>query len=356
MKIGFDIQSTLGKITGIPRYTLNLMDALARLENPPELYQFQNGVRRDLRTYERFWWEAVDLPSQFAKSPVDAIHVPGFGIRKSGKKKVIITAHDIIGYLFPQNLSLTARLYWGNWLARCFRQADHLICNSHHTKGDLIQYLQIPEQKISVIYIDADPNCRAIPVEEAGNKVAQSLGVKEPYFLFVGTIEPRKNLVRTLKAYSEALKRKSDLPKLLVVGAKEWGTEMFEKALIDFKLRNQVITTGYVPDELLWNIYSAAHAVIFVSLYEGFGLPLVEAVKCHVPVLASNNSSLGELGNDCAYLVDPYSEEEIARGIYELGTNPGLIKELKEKGIHKSNTFSWSKTARETAEVYKKFA
>ena len=355
MKIGFDIQCTLGKLTGIPRYTLNLLDAFSKLPEPPCLHQFSNGIHRDLKTYERFWWEAVQLPAKLVKSPADLIHVPGFGIRKHGKKKIIITAHDIIGYLFPQNMSKTAQAYWSHWLPWCYKQADHLIVDAFYTRDDLMKHLGIPEKKISVIYIAPDPNCKPVPVESARQEIKESLGIMDPYFLFVGTIEPRKNLIRTLKAYSEALKVKKDLPKLLVVGAKEWGTQKFEEAVKELKLEQQVIATGFVPDHLLWKIYSAAQAVIFVSLYEGFGLPLVEGITCGVPVIASNNSSLGELGKDCSYLVDPYSEEQITKAILDLAKDSSLARELRENGSRKAKEFSWKKAAEETMAVYKKF-
>ncbi|MBI4971241.1 MAG: glycosyltransferase family 4 protein [Candidatus Omnitrophica bacterium] len=353
MEIGFDIQCTLGKLTGIPRYTLNLLDAFSKLSEPPRLYQFSNGLRRDLKTYERFWWEAVQLPQQFAKSSANMIHVPGFGIRKQGKKKVVITAHDIIGYLFPGNMSKTAQTYWSHWLPWCYKKADHLIVDAFHTREDLVKHLRIPEKKISVIYIAADPGCVRVPVDEARREIKESLGLSDPYFLFVGTIEPRKNLIRTLKAYAQALKSKKDLPKLMIVGAKEWGTQQFEAAIKELSLENHVIATGFVPDHMLWKIYSAAHAVIFVSIYEGFGLPLVEGMTCGVPVIASNNSSLGELGKDCSYPVDPYSESEITKAILDLAQNSALGRELAEKGSRKAKEFSWQKTAEQTIEVYK---
>lgn len=356
MKIGIDVQSTRGKLTGIPRYTLNLIEALSQLEGAPYLYSFQGKLKRDFRTYERFWWEAVELPARFAQSPCNVIHVPGFGIRKSGKKKVIITAHDLIGYLFPENLSRTARAYWSHWLPWCYKQADHLIADSHHTKKDLIRCLGIPEEKISVIYIAPDPHCVRSSPGEAREEIKQALGLSQPYFLFVGTIEPRKNLVRTLKAYAQALKSNKDLPKLLVVGAKEWGTQKFEQAVRELGLSERVIATGFVPDSLLWKIYSGAQAVIFVSIYEGFGLPLVEGMACGVPVIASNTSSLGELGQDCAYLVNPENEAEIADAILKLGKDSNLARELSEKGLKKSSQFSWAKTAQETLAVYQKFS
>ncbi len=354
MKIGIDVQSTRGKITGIPRYTLNLIEALSKREEPPCLYSFHNGLARDLKTYERFWWEAVQLPAQFEKSPAELIHVPGFGIRNSKHKKVVITAHDIIGYLFPENMSRTARIYWSQWLPWCFTKADHLIVDAHSTKEDLVRHLGIPEEKITVIYIDADPGCTRYPAESARKDLESFLGIKDPYFLFVGTIEPRKNLVRTLKAYSTALKQNKNIPKLLVVGAKEWGTQKFEEAVRELGLKDHVIATGFVPDEYLWKLYSAAQAVIFVSLYEGFGLPLVEAMKCGVPVIASNNSSLNELGKDCSYHVDPYSEEQITAAILDLAQDDSLRKELVRKGDEKSKQFSWAKTADETMNVYRR--
>jgi glycosyltransferase involved in cell wall biosynthesis len=354
MKLGVDIQCTLGKITGIPRYTLNLLEALSELDDSPEIIPFHSEIQRDLKTYERFWWETVKLPSQISKSGPDLCHVPGFGIRKMKNQKIILTAHDLIGYLFPKNLSKTAQLYWAKWLPWCYKNADHLIVDAENTKNDLLKHLKIPEKKISVVYIAEDPKCRRVPAEEARNYIADSMGVTDPYFLFVGTIEPRKNLVRTLQAYAKALKINKDLPKFLVVGAKEWGTEHFEKTINDLSLESHVIATGFVSDDALWRLYSAAYAVVFVSIYEGFGLPLVEAYRCGAPVIASNNSSLFELAKGSAYIVDPYSVDEISQALLTLAGDSNLCKDLSEKGLKRSEDFSWKKTAQQTLDVYKK--
>lgn len=354
MNIGIDIQCTRGKLTGIPRYTLNLLEAFSTLENPPEMIPFECGIRRDLKTYERLWWESVKLPSQIGRSAVDLFHAPGFAVRKLRGRKTVITAHDIIGSLFPQNLSKTARLYWSRWLPWCYRRADHLIANSICTKNDLMRHLGIPERNITIVYLASDLKCVRVDPAAARAEIARSLKIHEPYFLFVGTIEPRKNLVRTLKAYAQALKFKKDLPKLMVVGAKEWGTQPFEQAVRELALESHVIATGFVSDDLLWEVYSAAQAVLFVSLYEGFGLPLLEGMTCGVPVIASNNSSLEEIAGNAAYLVDPYSEDQIAGAIMDLARDSRIGQELVNKGLKRAKDFSWRKAAQETLAVYQK--
>jgi len=355
MKITIDTHTLAGTATGIPRYVRNLVQGVEELDvSGLEVHKVDGGITGDLKTYERVWWEMNTLPKLVNEASSDLFHVPGFGVRKVKGKKTIITAHDIIGYLFPENLSFTARAYWGKWLPHTYKQADHLITVSEHSKRDLVEHLGIPEEKVSVTYLGVDPGCEKVAMDVAVDNIVNELNLTDPYFLFIGTIEPRKNLIRTLKAYRAARLQHNDFPKLVVVGARKWGTKEFERAIRELELEQDVITTGFVSDELLVSLYTCARAVVFVSTYEGFGLPLLEAFHFGAPVLASNNSSLGELGKDTAYLVNPYSVEQISTAMINLFRDDKLCEELSSKGLKRAEDFSWKKTAEQTVEVYKK--
>ncbi len=354
MNLTIDTHTLTGTATGIPRYVGNLIKAIEQINDPSlDLRKVGGNITGDLKTPNRLYWEAVTLPRIIKQSNADIFHVPGFGVKKLKHSKVIITAHDIIGYLFPQNLSFSSRYYWSKWLPKCFKKADHLITVSENSRKDLIEHLGIAPEKISVTYIAPDNNIVKKPTDIAKQILEKELGLTDPFVLCVGTIEPRKNLVRLLEAFNLVKKRRKDIPKLLVVGAKQWGSSEFEKAVKQNGLEEDVITTGFVSDEILSCAYSAAEMVAFVSLYEGFGLPLIEAFHCGTPVLCSNNSSLGELGKDSAELVNPYDIEEISIGIENILVDDQLRKELVHKGQMKAAEFSWEKTAKETLEIYK---
>ena len=355
--IGIDVQSTLGRKTGLGIYTENLMRSLANeSKNGFEFRFYKKSAQSDLNTFNRWLWENAELPQQARKDKVKILHVPAFAPPVFKTFKLVVTVHDLIGMLFPNQLGWPSRFYWGRWLPFAVKRADRVIADSENTKRDIVNRLGVDEKKIRVIYPSGHEtfNSQFDPRALAGLKT--QLGIQEKYFLFVGTLEPRKNLGRTLEAFAKFLKEKKMgiRYQMVVVGSKAFAHGKFFEGLhlpIDLK-ENDVIWADYVDHETLNLLYCGAEAFLFPSLYEGFGIPLLEAMACGAPVLTSNCSSTPEVSGEAALLVDPYDADQMAKAFMDLASNPRLRLDLITRGFQRIKNFSWRKTAQETFEVY----
>jgi glycosyltransferase involved in cell wall biosynthesis len=230
---------------------------------------------------------------------------------------------------------------------------EGVITDSQNSKQDICRYLQIPFEKITVIPIASACHFRPLPEAQVG-PLLDRYGLVRPYILYVGSVEPRKNLLRLLDAY--VLLRQS-LPqyRLVIVGARNyWKSSPVARAVEHQGLQAQVTFTGYIPDEHLPALYNGAALFCFPSLYEGFGLPVLEAMACGVPVVTSSTSSLPEVAGDAALLVDPYNVDEVADAMRRVLQDGDLAHDLRRRGLARAAQFSWEKTARETIAVYEK--
>ncbi|MDP3920173.1 MAG: glycosyltransferase family 1 protein [Candidatus Omnitrophota bacterium] len=357
--IGIDIQSTRGKASGLGVYTRNFIEALKR-ERPEDMKItfYSRPDDTDLNTWQRCFWENLELPKLARKDNVDVLHVPAFSPPLSRGFRLVVTVHDIIGKLFPNQLGLPSALYWGKWLPFSIKRADLIIADTEYTKKDLMTHLGVPSEKIHVIYASGHEgfSSELLPDEKA--RVKQAYGIREEYFLFVGTLEPRKNLSRVLEAFAayRAGRNGHGAQQLVVVGSKDFAHgQYYKKLLREARLREgDVIFTGYVSHADLNALYTASNLLVFPSLYEGFGIPVLEAMASGTPVLTARATSIPEVAGDAAYYVDPYRVEEIVRGMIDLSENAGLRNSLIKKGLQQKNRFSWDRTARETLEVYRR--
>ena len=257
---------------------------------------------------------------------------------KKPKCKLIITVHDLTPLIFPQYHNWKRRIFFRLLLKHIISMSDAIIVDSQSTKKDVSTFFSTPENKINVVHLASDmkPNNVQLP---------SKYGIKGDYLLYVGTVEPRKNLSRLIEAFHQ-LDQKL---KLVIVGVSGWDN----KAVYKTKNPN-IIFTGYVPEEDLPVFYCNAKLLIYPSLYEGFGFPILEAMNCGCPVITSNVSSMPEVAGDAALLVDPYSVEEIKRAVQKLLSDAQLRKRLIDNGMRQAMRFSWGKTADETIKVYEK--
>lgn len=264
----------------------------------------------------------------------------------------VLTVHDLIFHHLPEHHKRLNRWYLNLTMPLFCRRATHLIAVSETTRRDLIAAYGLPPEKITVIREAADPRfCPQPP--EAIAAVRARHGLPEQFLLYVGTIEPRKNLVRLLHVW-EALYQTGDVPPLVIVGRRGWLSDDFFAALEQSPAREGVLLTGYVSDEDLPVLYSAATAFVFPSLYEGFGLPPLEAMACGTPVLCSDASSLPEVVGDAALLFDPEEPEAIAEALRTIAKDAALRESLRAEGLRRAAEFSWDRAARETVEVYRR--
>ncbi len=359
ISVGFDAHAADGRVTGLGVYVRHLVEALKKTAGSEFDLHFYKRKKagKDLSTPARLGWENFELPQLAARDQVRLLHVPAFAPPLLKKIPLVVTVHDLIGMLFRNQLGTASALYWGKWLPFVVRKADILIADSQHTRRDLVVHLGVSEKKIRVIYPGV-PDRFAPAVPEVGFKAVQSrLSIRGPYFLFVGTLEPRKNLKRTLEAFRLFLNtiREPERFHLVIVGSRDFAHGQFFRELskeLSFQ-PNQILFTGYLEHEELNALYTRALAFVYPSLYEGFGFPVLEAMASGAPVLTSNTTSIPEVAGDAALQVDPLNVVEISEAMKRLAedepTRQGLIRKGFERIIH----FSWKKTAEQTLNVYR---
>lgn len=356
MRVGIDIQAARGKTTGLGVYTAGLFGALKEILPPDiKLTGYEREDDKSLNTPARLAWENWGLPLRARKDKLDLLHIPAFAPPVFKFTRFVVTVHDLIGIAFPNQMNWPSRLYWQRWLPMAVRGADRVIADSEWTKKDIVKYLGLAPEKVRVIYASGHEGFSPVRDPELLEALKQRIGIRERYFIFVGTIEPRKNLGRVIEALRIFLARRRALRhQLVIVGSKEFARgEAFQK-IVDLPglKSDDVLFTGYLEFEELKALYTGARSLVFPSLYEGFGIPLLEAMACEIPVLSARATSLPEVGGDAAYYVDPLDTEAIARGMEALSEDETLRVDLIGKGKSQIQKFSWRRTARETLEVY----
>ena len=285
----------------------------------------------------------------------DLIFSPYFPVPRKRKAKAILTIHDLIPLVHPEWFTNPSTInFFKNNLRESALHADKIIADSYCTKSDIIKFYEIEDEKIEVIHLA--PSLIFKNTAEwnppLGKTIPEIITKNRPYFLSVATLEPRKNLVRTIKAFELLREREKSLkPALILVGKSGWKNEELLETFHKSKYNDSIFFTGYLNNEDLISVYQHALAFIYPSLYEGFGLPVLEAMSSGVPVITSNNSSLAEIATDAALCCDPYSVEEIAVSMEKIAESQTLRQNLAALGIQRSNKFSWEKTAKETAKV-----
>jgi len=263
----------------------------------------------------------------------------------------VLTVHDLIFRHLPEHHKRLNRWYL-NWSLPLYcRRATRIIAISECTRGDLMTAYGLPADKIVVVHEAADPRFRPQDSDRM-DAVRDLYGLPERYVLFVGTIEPRKNLTRLLHAF-ETVHAEGLTDALVLVGKRGWLYEGFFAELERSPSNEAVILPGYVPDEDLPAVYGGAHVLVFPSLYEGFGLPLLEAMACGTPVACSGTSSLPEVGGEAARYFDPLSEASITEALRSLLSDDALRRDLAERGLARASRFSWDRVADETEAVYR---
>jgi glycosyltransferase involved in cell wall biosynthesis len=261
----------------------------------------------------------------------------------------VITICDVTPLLFPGTHGRMNVWHHRLALPEILRRADRVITISNCSKRDIMRIYGLPDRKVSVTLLAADERFCPDPVGVPGSALA---ALPRPYILNVGTLEPRKNLEGLLRAFARACQ--AGVPHTLVItGARGWGRSRLAPLPRELGIADRVVFTGFVPDEDLPHLYAGADFFVYPSLYEGFGLPVLEAMASGTPVITSNLSSLPEVAGDAALLVDPRSEAELAGAMVRLAGEAGLGAALRVRGLDRAAEFSWRRTADETLAIYR---
>lgn len=285
---------------------------------------------------------------------LDVLHISDVNRFGAKKTNLISTVHDLSPILFPDLHTQQSRTRFERQIGYVQEQADLIIAVSEHTKCDVINTLGISAERIRVVHNAPNPNCRLVHDDGMIDQALQRYGIPEQgYILHVGTLEPRKNLVRLIDAYAALLGHFGDeLPHLVLAGGKGWLYEAIFRRVEHLGLERKIIFTGFVADEDLPLLFNGAMFFVYPSLYEGFGIPVLEAMACGLPVITSNISSLPEVAGDAGVLVDPMDTEALSAAMITLLEDAEQRVDLRSAGLARAALFSWQRTARETLAAY----
>ncbi len=288
----------------------------------------------------------------------DLTHFFNFIIPVGVKGKKVCTIHDLAFKRYPETVTLKTRKFLELRMKKTIKRADSIIVVSKFTANELNELYGVPEEKIAVIYNGVDFNLYNGNVEYTRIKeVLQKRGLEyEKYFFYLGTIEPRKNIKRMVGAYAECVKRLKEegkeIPKLVLGGKLGWYYDEILEKIKNEDIEDNIKLLGYVDEKEKPELYSGCLAFLFPSLYEGFGLPIAEAMACGAPVLTSDSTSLAEIAGDNAILCDPLSEKDIAEGIYRLATEPQTREKFSKCGQEHVKQFNWDASAEKLYRLY----
>lgn len=305
----------------------------------------------------KIWWEQMALRQACETARVDLLHSPYFASPLRPTVPTVVTIHDVIPLVLPEySKPLHTRLYM--WLvSAAAKRASAILTVSETSKRDIVRTLGISEDRVHVTYNATDSSLQPVYNEVALEAVRDSYGITGDFLLYFGGFDVRKNVERLILAYQAALPSFSRPCQLVIAGSLGLvGHPLYPdpRLLIQrLGLDGKVIVTGKISEEEKPNLYSAASAFIFPSLYEGFGMPVLEAMACGAPVITSNLSSLPEVAGDAAILVDPTSANAMADAMVKLMNDPALREDLKSRGLRRASQFSWEASAAKTLEVYR---
>ena len=301
------------------------------------------------RPWARIVWEQVAQPGIVSRMGVDLVHEPAFVGPLASACPFVVTIHDLSFLFYPQGFRTLNRLYLKLFTRWSVQRARRIIAVSESTKRDLAQQYGISPARIDVVYNGVDSSFRPLPAAEVAAFKAER-GLPERFILFVGTLEPRKNVVRLIEAYARLAE---DRPPLMLVGGKGWLYDEIFALVEALNLADQVRFVGYVPAQDLPLWYNAADLFVYPSLYEGFGLPPLEAMACGTPVITSTASSLPEVVGQAGLLVDPTDAEALTAAMEQVLASTGMQEKMRMAGLAQARSFSWQETACRTVASYR---
>ena len=371
MKIILDIGPLLVESVGIRYYTINLVRNILKLNKGTEFLLFPFLTEKTKETFEGLNYKCFVIKEQYRKWLFAILSSPGGGTLISKlylshwdlfwtpgtfplpiRCKIVGTVHDLTTIIYPEFHKRNVIRHHDKIFHYFKKKASLIIAVSENTKIDVMKYLNVPEKKIRVIYHGVEKEFQKIDDGEYLKHRLRGIGIDYPYIFYLGTLEPRKNVERLIEAFIQLKKRNQINEKLVISGIKGWGHQSIFDKVASSGIEKEIIFTGFVPNEFLPFLYNGASAFVYPSLYEGFGLPVLEAMACGVPVVTSNVSSLPEVAGDAAILLNPYSVDELADGIWRILSDEDLRNSCITKGIERAKSFTWERCAMETLKAF----
>lgn len=367
MHIAIDAHSVGAGLAGNESYITNLIEALAEIDTVNR-YTLYVTRRAAVERFANRWPHVsirltlphtplvripLTLATELRRHPVDLLHVQ-YTAPPFAPCAVVSTIHDLSFEHLPETFKRRSRAQLRLTVRRTARASSHVITSSEYSRRDIIETYKIAPERVSVTPLAAP--ARFSPVTDASElrRVRGQYGLEGEYILAVGSIQPRKNLVRLLAAYSHLRRARSEvkLPKLVLVGKRAWLYEDTLRAAAEHGIKDDIHFTGYVPETDLPALYTGALCFVYPSYFEGFGLPPLEAMQCGAPVIAGDRTSLPEVIGDAGLLFDPFDESALASAMAQAIDDAGLRARLRVKGLERARAFSWRTTARLTLEAY----
>ncbi|NRA67494.1 MAG: glycosyltransferase family 4 protein [Pseudobacteriovorax sp.] len=364
MKIGINGRFLVAKQTGVQRAAYNLVKALfeidrkntyflftgrSQLDNPnwklPNVKVIASPIQEG-ESFRNHLWEQITLPRLARKYGVDILHSPANMAPLMYSGKSVVHIHDLCFVVNPQWYSFLFHRVYNFVVPRLAKKSTIVVTNSNNSRNDLFQFCDVDSEKVRLIYWAVDETFHNPPEDDVLDKVEE-----DNYILYVGSLEPRKNISTLIRAYEKLRESNPDInSKLILIGGE---SPLFADAQLQIrKYKQDIVFKGFVTDELLKAYYRKAAVVAYPSLYEGFGLPPLEAMACSAPVVTSNTSSIPEVVGDAALLVSPYDVGQVASALALVIQSPELRKKMSQLGAQQIKKFNWYRVARNILGVY----
>ncbi len=379
MRIAIEYSAAVNQRAGVGRLVRNQVLALADLDphndyrlvyarpnrdSVPQFPRARNFARREVGIRERWlsilWHRAqLPLPADWFSGPVDIYHSPDFVLPPLRNARGILTVHDLAFLMRPECADEHLRAYLEQVVPRSVRRADFIIADSENTRTDLVVLLGVKPELIAVVPGGVEERFAPVTDPKLLKRARRHVGVgNAPFALAIGVIEPRKNLNRLMDAFVILKERGVVAPdlKLVLAGGKGWLFDGIFEHHAASPLRDDILLPGFVPDELLPALYSAADVLAFPSLYEGFGLPILEAMACGTPVVASRASCLPEVAEGAALMIDPANVDGLAASLEQVLVDPELRGRLIAEGLRRASQYTWRGAAERLLDVYRTVA
>ncbi len=367
MHIGIDARFVQGPNTGVTTYLINLLKGISTVDKNNTYSIFLshpnynsripnvNNFHVRVNTIGALAWKNLWLPKETRRLKVDAVHFPAYTGSFVNIGNNVVTVHDLIHKINPKWFS-RRELILIDWpIQMAINKATKIIAVSESTKRDIMKYYKVKEEKIAVTLEGADSSFRPINDVDKLESIKKKYAIDADFILYVGVLFKRRNITRLLEAFSLLIRDRNINYKLVIAGPQK-GYINLQENIENYGIRDKVIYLGYVEQADMPLLYNAASFFVYPSLYEGFGLPVLEAMSCGKAVVTSNVSSLPEILADAGLLINPYKTEELYDAMYRLAQDSALREKLSNMALERSKIFSWDKMSEETINIYKNLA